>query len=154
LNEEETQFIYLAGDSTVAPFTISYDVPPTATPTPTDTPTPPPGALIIVNWPNGGETLRTWTTYQITWYSPGVEKVRIKLLKRLLCDGCPAGWTIGAWIVYEPMDNVGGYLWSIPYEGYKGDEFKILIEGLNGDGGLMGAWDESDGPFTIEPYSP
>jgi M6 family metalloprotease-like protein len=95
------------------------------------------GADIVINSPNGGETLSAGTQMNITWGSSIGGTVSIVLLKNGFSDT----------LITSSTANDGSYSWTLPNT-KAGSDFKIRITSLDASPGFA---DESNGSFIILP---
>lgn len=97
--------------------------------------------LITVLTPNGGENWTQGTSHSITWESESFEgNVKIELFDGLVTTS----------VVEDISVALGTYLWAIPADQPVGNNYKIIISGMEPGSPS----DESDAPFTIgEPIA-
>jgi hypothetical protein len=81
-----------------------------------------PASSIALLSPNGGEVWQVKRSYDITWRSTGIDKVKIELykgtaLETVISTGTPAG--------------NGKYTWTIPANQPQGANYKIKISGVD-----------------------
>ena len=104
---------------------------------------------ITVLSPNRGEKWVVGNTYDITWESTGVDKIKIWIIDYGSSFGGPASGLIA-----ENIDaSLGKYKWTIGYKTAARDKYKIWIEDVEGSDFTpqqgTGVSDESDNYFSI-----
>ena len=102
--------------------------------------------VVTLTSPNGGETLKSGTTHDITW---NIYKTRTKLAKIILWYTTNDGKT------WEKIKNIKGsdpgtYPWKVPAVPKTKKKCKVKIQLEDAKGKSLGS-DSSDAFFTIEP---
>ncbi len=97
---------------------------------------------LTISSPNGGENWQAGSVHNITWTSTGsITKVNIVYTPK---------WSASQWYtITADYNNTGSYSWTIPNT--PGNEALVQIEDAAQPG--VGAFDVSDGYFTIAPAS-
>lgn len=100
---------------------------------------------ITVSSPDGGEKWEIGKTYNITWSSKGVDRVKIMLSKKDPTSGFSDYYWISA-----PISNTGKYSWTIPVDVETGNEYAVRV--VDADNTLVN--DFSDNCFSIIETAP
>jgi len=102
------------------------------------------GAKIVVQYPNGGETLQSGRGYKVTWETSSVVGPVAKTVLKYTVDG---GTT---WKSMAPplIGNFGSHIWEVPVMATsKRCKVKVILQ--NASGSTLGS-DVSDRNFTIQ----
>jgi hypothetical protein len=122
--EENAVGLKLGSDSSDGPFTIE---------------------VIKLNTPNGGETLTSGSTYNITWATNSTKKPVSKVILSYTLDGGVTWKAIPA-----ITGNPGTYSWTVPKVSTSKTKCKVKVVLKDSAGNTIGS-DVSDAFFTISP---
>jgi hypothetical protein len=122
--EENAVGLKLGSDSSDGPFTIE---------------------VIKLNTPNGGETLTSGSTYNITWATNSTKKPVSKVILSYTLDGGVTWKAIPA-----ITGNPGTYSWTVPTVSTSKTKCKVKVVLKDSAGNTIGS-DVSDAFFTISP---
>jgi uncharacterized delta-60 repeat protein len=97
--------------------------------------------------PNGGETLTSGTSYQITWQTNGT----IRPVQSVQIYGSPNEGQLGTWKLLTTVSgNPGFYNWTVPQVGTAKDRCRLGLRLLDSTSIPIGQ-DAGDGNFTVQP---
>jgi hypothetical protein len=103
--------------------------------------------VIKLNTPNGGETLTSGSTYNITWATNSTKKPVSKVILSYTLDG---GVTWKAITTYTGGNNPGTHPWTVPTVSTSKTKCKVKVVLKDSAGNTIGS-DVSDAFFTISP---
>jgi len=104
---------------------------------------------LTITYPNGGESLTTGDSVNVTWNTTKIDSVPYVDLSYSLDNG-------STWEIIETnVENNGSYLWGIPL--FPEDNSQCLVKVYDNDDGVP--FDVSDNSFSIstncpDPYEP
>jgi hypothetical protein len=97
--------------------------------------------------PNGGETLTSGTSYQITWQTNGT----IRPVQSVQIYGSPNEGQLGTWRLMTTVSgNPGFYDWTVPQVATAKDKCRLGLRLLDSASTPIGQ-DVGDGNFTVQP---
>ncbi len=103
--------------------------------------------VVKLTYPNGGETLISGNTYQITWQTNGT----IRPVQSVQIYGSPNEGQLGTWRLLTTITgNSGYYDWTVPIVGTTKDKCRLGLRLLDSASIPIGQ-DVGDGNFTIQP---
>jgi len=103
--------------------------------------------VIKLNTPNGGETLTSGSTYDITWTTKQIIRPVSKVILSYTLDG---GFTWKAITTYTDGNNPGTHPWTVPTVSTSKTKCKVKVVLKDSAGNTIGS-DVSDYFFTISP---
>lgn len=104
----------------------------------------PVSATIVLLSPNGGESLVSGSTYNITWHSPSTSVSKINLFYST------DHWASSSMVIASGEANDGGYSWVVP--DISSSTVRLKVEGIDSTGAVL-ASDVSDTDFAISGTS-
>jgi PKD repeat protein/subtilisin family serine protease len=103
--------------------------------------------VIKITDPDGGETLTSGSTYQITWQT----NATVRPVQSVKIYGSPNQGQSGTWKLLTTVSgNPGYYNWTVPIVGTPKDKCRIGVVLLDSSSTNIGQ-DGSDNNFTIQP---
>jgi hypothetical protein len=103
--------------------------------------------VVKLTYPNGGETLISGNTYQITWQTNST----IRPVQSVQIYGSPNEGQLGTWRLMTTVSgNPGFYDWTVPQVATAKDKCRLGLRLLDSASTPIGQ-DVGDGNFTVQP---